>query len=284
MGAADSSPQAGSSPAVGTAKLEVDIYQLVPDDLFKGRRPDGTGWDWSWADWRRDWMEATPNKFAYRCLPLTIANQCGWWIHCPVGITAVWNGNAPPRSVNITFDADPATWSSWVNDQFGQGILTWNIPLMFRTRPAGSRLLVSGPPNRFKHGAQPLTALIESDWMYMSFTMNWKITAPGIPLRFEPGEPIAHLIPLAGNVGQDLEGASVRYLRAYEDPPVLEAYNRWHESRKGFRELLVAGASREAWQKDYFQGRDATRDAGATVPGHKTRLVPPAVHFRTPKP
>ena len=283
-------PDAAASPAATAAtaagKLEVDVYQLVPDDMFKGRRPDGTGWDWSWADWRRDWMDSTPDKFAYRCLPLTIANQSGWWIHSPVGLTAVWNGNAPPRSVSIAFDADPGTWSNWVNDQFGQGVLTWNIPLMFRTRPAGSRLLVCGPPNRFKHGAQPLTALIESDWMYMSFTMNWKITAPDVPIRFELGEPLAQVIPLVGNLGQDLEDASVRYLRAYEDPEMFEAYNRWHESRTGFREKLVAGAADEAWQKDYFQGRDAARRAGppATVPGHKTRIIPPTVRFRTPKP
>ena len=26
----------------------------------------------------RDWMEATGNRFAYRCLPLNIANAYGW--------------------------------------------------------------------------------------------------------------------------------------------------------------------------------------------------------------
>ena len=52
--------------------------------------PTVSGWEWGWADWERDWMDSTPNRFAYRCLPLTIANQTGWWIKNPVGFTATW--------------------------------------------------------------------------------------------------------------------------------------------------------------------------------------------------
>jgi LPS sulfotransferase NodH len=34
--------------------------------------------------------------------------------------------------------------------------------------------LVCGPANYFLLNAHPLTAIIESDWTTMSFTMNWK--------------------------------------------------------------------------------------------------------------
>ena len=40
----------------------------------------------------RAWMDATGQHFAYRCLPLTIANSMGWEILCPIGVTAGWNG------------------------------------------------------------------------------------------------------------------------------------------------------------------------------------------------
>ncbi|MCA1685255.1 MAG: DUF6065 family protein, partial [Planctomycetia bacterium] len=70
--------------------LEVGIYQIVDDSVMKANREDGTGWEWCWADWRRDWMDATPNRYAYRCLPLTIMNQTGWWVKNPVGFTATW--------------------------------------------------------------------------------------------------------------------------------------------------------------------------------------------------
>ena len=34
-------------------------------------------------DKKRKWMDETPNGFAYRCLPLTVANGFGWTFHCP---------------------------------------------------------------------------------------------------------------------------------------------------------------------------------------------------------
>src|SRR3989442_536780 len=33
---------------------------------------------------RRRWMEETTDRFAYRCLPLSIANQHGWEPFCPI--------------------------------------------------------------------------------------------------------------------------------------------------------------------------------------------------------
>ena len=74
---------------------------------MKTNRADGTGWDWCWADWRRDWMDATPNRYAYRCLPLTIVNQTGWLVKNPVGFTAIWDGNPGPGTIDFWFDADP---------------------------------------------------------------------------------------------------------------------------------------------------------------------------------
>ena len=40
---------------------------------------------------RRSWMDVTPEKFAYRCLPLDIANAHGWEILAPAGVHARWN-------------------------------------------------------------------------------------------------------------------------------------------------------------------------------------------------
>ena len=39
----------------------------------------------------RAWMDAT-SAFAYRCLPLTIANAHGWELLSPAGLSAIWNG------------------------------------------------------------------------------------------------------------------------------------------------------------------------------------------------
>ncbi len=194
-----------ATPSRDHRQLEVTIYQISDDAVLMQNRDDGTGWDWCWADWQRDWMDSTPSRFAYRCLPLTIANQTGLWVKNPVGFTATWQGSEQPHSIDFQFDESAPIWEKWVSNEFGAGIITWNTPFLFRTKPAGSRLLVSGPANSFKDNAHPLTAIIESDWMTMSFTMNWKIMRPGNPVRFEVGEPLFQAIPVWSNPGADIE-------------------------------------------------------------------------------
>ena len=41
---------------------------------------------------RRTWMDRSAGQFAYRCLPVVIANQTGWVVRNQVEFTAVWNG------------------------------------------------------------------------------------------------------------------------------------------------------------------------------------------------
>ncbi len=246
---------------------------------MKKNRADGMGWDWGWADFRREWMEATPEKYAYRCLPLTIVNQTGWIIRNPVGFTALWNGDRAPGTIEFWFDREPQLWKQWVNSQFGEGIITWNTPFLFRTRPPGSRLLVMGPTNRFKQNAHPLTALIESDWISMSFTMNYRLFTPGERVRFDAGEPLFQVIPMATNVCQDLEDSDVTYMKLGDNPEVEKSYRDWSASRQMFHSQKKAGEVKPGdWQKDYFRGGDQV--APEIKRGHKTKITPPQIQYR----
>jgi Family of unknown function (DUF6065)/Cupin-like domain len=267
-----------ASPSLNERRLEVTIYQIVDDLVMKENRTDGTGWDWGWAEYQRSWMDATPNRFAYRCLPLTIANQTGLWINNPVGFTATWRGSESPGSIDFEFHAAPELWTNWITNLFGSGIITWNTPFLFRTKPVGSRLMIAGPANYFKDNAHPLTAIIESDWISMSFTMNWKIMRPRDPIRFEVGEPLFQAIPLFNNACLDLEGASVCYRKLDDDPEIARSYREWDRSRSQFQQQSKAGEIKpDAWQRDYFLGRDASGRPMAPV--HMTKVKPPKVVY-----
>jgi len=270
--------ETGASPPDHCRRLEITMFQIVDDALLTQNRRDGTGWDWCWADWQRDWMNATPSRFAYRCLPLTIANQTGFWIKNPVGFTANWRGSESPGSIDFHFDLSADVWTKWISNDFGAGIVTWNTPFLFRTEPAGSRLLVCGPANCFKANAHPLTAIIESDWMTMSFTMNWKLMLPGHPTRFEVGEPLFQAIPLLSNPCSDIEGASVMYKKLDDVPEVAQSYREWDRSRSQFMERRKAGQLKpDEWQRDYFLGRGATGRQSAPI--HATKVRPPKVRY-----
>lgn len=215
----------------------------------------------------RDWMEATGERFAYRCLPLNIANGHGWEILCPVGFAAGWTGGPATDAVVIQTDGGaPAVATS----HFGNGILTFHIPLLFRT-PPGFDLWVQGPVNRPKDGIYPLTGVVETDWAVATFTMNWAFTRPGILLRFEAGEAFCHLFPVQRGL---VERFAPKEASIDHNPELKRAHDQWSESRSSFNADLArphSEARASGWQKSYFQGKatDGTPLAGEE---HRTRL------------
>ena len=258
-------------------RLEVEIYQIADDAMLKRNRTDGTGWEWGWADWQRDWMNATPHRFAYRCLPLTIVNQTGWWIKNPVGFTATWRGSTAPGSVDFRFDAAAEIWRNWINSQFGEGIITWNTPFLFRTKPEGSRLLVCGPPNYFK-SERPSADRLDRERLGQHVVHD-ELEDHGARTSRSgsmQGEPLFQAIPLLSNVCADLETADVSYQKLTDDPELYRAYREWDKGRRRFHEQKAAGqVGPTGWQKDYFQGRDAVGNEAITH--HMTKVKAPEV-------
>lgn len=215
----------------------------------------------------RPWMDATDQRYAYRCLPLNIANAHGWEICCDSSFTTAWNGRNDIDAVTVI--PEPGTTASALS-HFGHGVLTFNVPCVFRTEPAYD-LWVQGPVNLPKDGIAPLTGVIETDWSPYSFTMNWKFTRPGLALRFEKGEPFCHLFPVKRGLLETIEPQ----LRAIsEDPSLKQQHETWSARRRSFNaELKTPGSEAQAqrWQKSYYRGVDVD-DAPAPIEDHRTRL------------
>ncbi len=119
----------------------------------------------------REWMDRSPESFATRCLPLNIANAHGWEILSPIGFAACWNGDMRTQDVTFQFE-DPPGHHPPVS-MFGQGTFSMHIQALFRT-PPGYDLFITGPPNWFKDGVAPLSAVVETDWSPYTFAMSWK--------------------------------------------------------------------------------------------------------------
>jgi hypothetical protein len=216
----------------------------------------------------RDWMDATADRFAYRCLPLAIANAHGWEILCRCGFVASWEGAATRDAIKIVSDPDsgPSALS-----HFGNGILTFNIPCLFRTEP-GVDLWVQGPVNRPKDAITPLAGVVETDWAPYSFTMNWKFTRPGVAVRFDKGEPICHIWPLRRGA---LEAIEPELRPLSEAPELKRQFDTWNLSRRTFQADLRQPGSRawaQEWQKHYQQGLMPDGSAADTASDHRTRL------------
>ncbi len=225
-------------------------------------------------------MDRSPESFAYRCLPLNIANAHGWEILNPFGFTATWNGDPGPSDVTVTPDAG-ASLDRLPVSLFGQGVLTFHIEGIFRT-PPGWNLWIGGSPNRAKDAIAPLTGVIETDWSPFTFTMNWRFTRPNLPVRFEAMEPFCFLIPVERGT---IEQFQPRFEHLDHDPATQERFLAWSHARDGFHESLrtAAPASSSAhWQKHYYRGTDVT--GAALIDDHMTKLRLPAFDkSRTPE-
>jgi uncharacterized protein DUF6065 len=216
----------------------------------------------------RDWMDATNQRFAYRCLPLNIANAYGWEILCPASFTAVWNGEQDLPAIDIKYDDADA--QACAISHFGHGTLTFHIPAIFRTEP-GWDLMAQGPINRPKDGIAPLCGIIETDWAPYTFTMNWLFTQPEVEIRFEKDEPFCHVFPVQR--GQ-LATVEPEFRALSSEPELQQQFEAWNDSRNKFNaDLKEAGSQAQAdrWQKLYYRG--ALPDgAPATIEDHITRL------------
>ncbi|MBB4005660.1 DUF6065 family protein [Aurantimonas endophytica] len=218
------------------------------------------------APLERQWMDDSEQRFAYRCLPLNIANSHGWEILCTAAFSAVWNGQKAKDSVRITSESGVVTTAV---SHFGSGILTLHVPCLFKTDP-GVNLFVTGPINRPKDAISALSGVIETDWSPYTFTMNWQFTRPHHPVNFDVDEPICHLFPVGRGHLEELRPA---LCPLSENPDLESEHKLWAGSRYTFNAALADPASKAAqdqWQKTYFKGKSPS---GALAPeGHRSRL------------
>lgn len=225
----------------------------------------------------RQWMDDSDQRFAYRCLPLNIANAHGWEILCTGAFSAIWDGRPSIDAVHVK--ARPLGSTPPAISHFGSGALTFHIPCLFQTEP-GVDLFVTGPLNRPKDGIAPLSGVIETDWSPYTFTMNWKFTRPNHRIHFEADEPFCHMFPLQRGALEDVTPV----IRNLSDAPDLEhEFKLWSERRNAFNAELADPASKaaqEKWQKGYFKGKQPSGGPGS--PTHYSRLRLKSFHKKEP--
>jgi hypothetical protein len=219
------------------------------------------------APLHRDWMDETSNRFAYRCLPLNIANAHGWVVLNCAPFVAEWNGGEDLDAVSIV-QIDGSKDELLAQSHFGNGVLTFNIGCLFRSDPEHD-LWVSGPVNMPKDAVQPLTGVVETDWSVATFTMNWKFTRSGAPVAFERDEPICMIFPIARG---SVESVEPEFRNLDSDAELARRHHMWRESRERFLEELRvedSQARRRGWQRDYFAG---SQGAGEAPEDHRMKL------------
>ncbi len=141
---------------------------------------------------RRDWMDETYKKHAYKCYPVTSANIHGWEMQLQQDVVIQWDGgNAPPRILTgemMTHTTDGQEYSRPIVFSSIIGTISFATSWSMNT-PPGICTWVSGTPNYFVDGAVPMTANIPTSWWPDEWNMNWRITKENTPITFPKGMP-----------------------------------------------------------------------------------------------
>ena len=224
----------------------------------------------------REWMDRTPEKYVYRCTPLSAANTMGWEILNPVNCEMRWNGLTPHQQLFVYREQEMRFGP---RSHFGSGVVTWDLPFLFKTPPEYG-MAVTGPGNHDKAGIAPLDGFIRTDWLPFPFTMNWRITDADRTIRFEKGAPIARVFPYPLAL---LDETPMHLHELSEDPEFEQQFHEWARQRQTNYRQREQNAAREragqAPDMDALWNRQYARGEGSDEAGVKHQTV-----FRCPAP
>jgi len=195
---------------------------------------------------KRQWMNDTQESYAYRCVPLTVANTYGWAVINPNDFTAEWNGNDSFNSVTVKFEDGVHGYAS---SHFGSGILTIHVDFIIKTEENIS-IFVRGTPNMIANDITPLDGLIETDWLPFTFTFNFKFNKPGVA-HFKAGDPLFSFFPVERGFIESFE-VSEQDIR--QDLALHSEYEAYSASRQNYLQNNDGN-----FQKYYAKGMSPTK-------------------------
>lgn len=205
---------------------------------------------------QRDWMDATNERHAYKCFPISQANTIGWSVSFLHDIEFIWDGISDTTDNHVTILKDEG---NVCHTKRANATISFDSGLFFKTDQDMSILSIS-PPNYFIDGAMAFTSIISTSFFPEAYPIAWRITRPNVPILIPAGTPVATLIPISiGNLC-DIE---------------LDINNKIFipESQE---EML---AKTEAWKKIYEEGkftnfyRDAVKYDGSSLGSHEKKSI-----------
>ena len=205
---------------------------------------------------KRDWMDKTFDGHAYRCSPLSLANQIGWGFSFPEDITVVWDGNDSEQGRHIKV----LKGSQYVNTDRGTATLIFNIGWFFKTKQDVS-MLFYGPPNLIIDGATPLTNIISTSFWESPIPVSWKITRPNVEITFKANEPVIAVMPIS------LKNLNNSVMTLKDNPYNINSY---HKKLTDYGNVILENNKIPKWSDFY---RSATDEHGNKIGEHEVKKI-----------
>jgi hypothetical protein len=203
----------------------------------------------------RDWMDATFERHAYKCFPISLANMVGWTFSYPEDISFIWDGNpdSSPNHVKVL------SGKKYVFTDRSNATISFRSGLNFKTDEDISLMLMP-VPNQFIEGVQGFTNIISPSVLKVPIPYAWKITKADTVITIPAGTPIVSIIPVSLLSLQEVS-MNLHYAEYDED------YNR---EIKEYGDASLLKAQSEKWTNFY---RDAVDHKGKTIGKHEVKSL-----------
>ena len=203
---------------------------------------------------KRDWF----GDGAYRCLPLTIANQYGFIIKSAYDFSIFWDGDddhdlivefLDPEFQNAFAPELPAIQKFATN--FRSGILSIINYCVLRT-PPGVNLMTIQPPNIIDNpDLFCISGVIESDNLRPIFTFNLKVLTPNKKINIKKGDALSGFIPIQRYF---VENFSLENAEDHFDKETLESEYHDLDLHMWERQVVDPVTKKYGSGRRYFQG------------------------------
>jgi hypothetical protein len=205
---------------------------------------------------KRDWMDSTPEKHAYRCFPVTQANMIGWNLSWNKDIKFIWNGINDTSQDNVKILSE----DNLLYTGRGQSSVSFTTGLTFKTDNNISMFVIN-PVNYFNLDFEVMSSLISTSWFDNDFPLAIKAKTPNKEILIKAGDPIATIIPISLT---ELDNTSIR-IYDYEDPEHIRQ-NKHKSYGIAAQEVNQSGN----WTDWY---RDAINEKGESLGSHETKVL-----------
>lgn len=160
---------------------------------------------------KRDWMDDTSERHAYRCFPVTQANMIGWSLACTEDIVFTWDGTNDQTPDHVKITSPSGAYAGR-----GQSSISLNTGLVFRTDGEISIWTIN-PVNYFSDDFETMSNLISTSFYDSPLPLAIKAKKANVETRIAAGTPIATIIPVSLTA---LNNSSINITK-YSDPESL---------------------------------------------------------------
>jgi hypothetical protein len=141
---------------------------------------------------KRDWMEKTAEKHAYKCFPVSLANTIGYELSLPVDVTFVWDGINDSSADHVKV----LSGEEFISNSRANATVSFKTGIVIKS-DTNISFLHMPVPNMFNDLYQTFTSIISTSFFDQEFPSAIRILKADKAITIKANEPFATLLPIS---------------------------------------------------------------------------------------